>query len=753
MNNNEIYNIIENTRDLKLPKINVEKVLKAEKDKRDLLHRGSVGIKNLGATCFMNSIFQSLFHIPLIQELFCKLERSKRAVVEPDERIFDYLGVILGEQEDVPEFIEKFISCILNEFEGTAYRDEIQNLFKGAYLFRNTCFKCNFVSSSELGFLVYNSQKNLEDALRESLKEEYLTGENSRYKCPNCNQNRECIRNTELKRLPPVLMIQLLRSQFDQASMKLKKKKNILNFPNDLTLNGVDYQLCSVLIHIGKSVNRGHYFSYTFDFDSNHFKRFDDHKVFDTESENVKFKNAAKDAYMLIYLEKNSITKRSKNPPMDIIDQVDQDNIRLLQEQAVKVESFSEFLNLMQSWKVTEFILKDCTFTDKSSLQNFINSFVKFNTSVETGGNEILCIHDQLDVNKSKNIIAVPHCLVPLLLQSGYTPATFTADDICQKCKVLSDQKLNDQRRLKFRELNRSEKRDVIIEKQWLNKWPNPSIALRCPHGLLNPRKEGWLNISREAFDFLMSFCDNSDKVCFYNDSAKCKECNPRVRLDKNTLNVFRILNDVNSPQLDSLATYILLPAQVLEDIQNYIKKILINFPFAYTYEGLLCEHNLLPFDLNDQYDWTCTHKFHVVEDYVVQKLRLEIANIISLQYENGKVIPSIGICNPCRLKRYSCFTNEFVIVQKRKSIGTKRRKNDASNKLRLQMSHFNTIKELKMEVMEQWNVPCFYQTLYNEGVELPDDDSLTLQQAGIIPNSVLTLSIFEESSEFDYIV
>ncbi|CAM9701816.1 unnamed protein product, partial [Choristocarpus tenellus] len=56
------------------------------------------------------------------------------------------------------------------------------------------------------------------------LANEHLDGENQ-YLCGQCNEKRDAVRAIELRRLPPVLSIQLMRYVYDTTTWQRKKIK------------------------------------------------------------------------------------------------------------------------------------------------------------------------------------------------------------------------------------------------------------------------------------------------------------------------------------------------------------------------------------------------------------------------------------------------------------------------------------------------------------------------------------------------
>ena len=115
-----------------------------------------VGLKNLGCTCYMNSLFQVLFFIPSFRESIlnseCKIE-EKNALYQlkyvfnnlkfsdcqyftPIEftKNFDNEELNVREQMDIDEFFNLLIDKIENHLKGTNNENLIKYFFQG----RNT---------------------------------------------------------------------------------------------------------------------------------------------------------------------------------------------------------------------------------------------------------------------------------------------------------------------------------------------------------------------------------------------------------------------------------------------------------------------------------------------------------------------------------------------------------------------------------------------------------------------------------------
>ncbi|XP_071502708.1 ubiquitin carboxyl-terminal hydrolase 48-like [Diadema antillarum] len=311
-----------------------------EKRKEDEL----VGLKNLGATCYVNTFLQVWFHNqrfrealyqwrPLdrewardesadertvaalpeaelqpsticghLQLLFALLQFSRRRYIDPANFI-NCLGLDAALQQDAQEFSKLFISLLestLREQPNPLVGNVIEQQFSGQYSYVTRCNSCGNSSERPSQFyeldLNIKGHKHLEDSLTEFLKEEKLEGANQ-YLCERCNCKQNATRCIKLKTLPPVLNIQLLRFVFDRHSGTKKKLNNFLQFPEELDMSKhlprrekqTVYDLQAVLIHRGPTAYSGHYIAHIRSHgDSGAWFKFNDEEIQKMEGKNLK---------------------------------------------------------------------------------------------------------------------------------------------------------------------------------------------------------------------------------------------------------------------------------------------------------------------------------------------------------------------------------------------------------------------------------------------------------------------------------
>lgn len=274
----------------------------------------AVGIFNPGATCYMNSILQILFHIRAfrrfiysinvvsdaqkviynLQSLFGFLQTSYYISTTDDLR--DALGFSKKEemeQKDVHEFFQLLLSKIENELSHVKDMDkirELNDLFKGTLIRNIKCLNVDYHTQQKEEYIdislpIDTDPPTLEKAF-ESFVLPYKFSGNNQYNTENFGK-QDAHLYTEIEKSPPVLFIHLNRFQFSEKDMNYKKNNSFFEFPNHIDLekyikNQDDclYTLFSVLIHTG-SLDYGHYCSFI-RLDGDKWYEFNDHHINET---------------------------------------------------------------------------------------------------------------------------------------------------------------------------------------------------------------------------------------------------------------------------------------------------------------------------------------------------------------------------------------------------------------------------------------------------------------------------------------
>ncbi|KAM3727860.1 putative ubiquitin carboxyl-terminal hydrolase FAF-X [Dirofilaria immitis] len=240
-----------------------------------------VGLKNGGATCYMNSVFQQIFMIePLrnviinanfmddmsveemaINEYSISEEHYHATILKAVQSIFAHLlgsemqfyspkffwkhfrfcgqAVNVREQQDALEFYNALFDSIDEGLKKLGEPPICENLFGGMFADQKICKDCPHRYQREETFTSISvdvrSHNNLLDSLKEYVKGDLLNNDNA-YLCEECNKKVTAVKRLCVARLPPYLTIQLKRFDFDWERDSPQKYNDYFEFPLDLDM-------------------------------------------------------------------------------------------------------------------------------------------------------------------------------------------------------------------------------------------------------------------------------------------------------------------------------------------------------------------------------------------------------------------------------------------------------------------------------------------------------------------------------------
>ena len=248
-----------------------------------------VGLKNQGATCYMNSLVQQLFIVDDFRKAILSARvdnenndenneeqqqeqdtenkqiglRSKDSVLYQIQLLFGYLmksqkkyydtmplckvlkgfdgqPLPVGEQQDVNEFCARLFDQLENNLKGTNCEKCIDTAFGGTLMNQMIAQEeCTCKSEREEPFhtvsLTVKNKSSLKESLELYVKGDILDGDN-KWLCGKCDEKRAALKRSCFGKLSKYLILHLSRFEFDFNTMRRKKLNTRFEFPQTLNM-------------------------------------------------------------------------------------------------------------------------------------------------------------------------------------------------------------------------------------------------------------------------------------------------------------------------------------------------------------------------------------------------------------------------------------------------------------------------------------------------------------------------------------
>ncbi|KAL1115934.1 hypothetical protein AAG570_005429, partial [Ranatra chinensis] len=339
-------------------------------------HTGYVGLKNQGATCYMNSLLQTLYFTNQLRKAVYKMptesDDSSKSVALALQRVFHDLQFSdkpVGTkkltksfgwetldsfmQHDVQEFLRVLLDKLESKMKRTCVEGTVPKLFEGKMVSFIQCKNIDYKSTRTETFydiqLNIKGKKNITESFNDYITTEVLDGDNKYDAGEHGLQDAE--KGVIFSSFPPVLHLHLMRFQYDPVTdcsvkfndrFEFTEKVNLTEYLQAPEATPAEYTLHAVLVHSGDN-HGGHYVVFINPKGDGKWCKFDDDVVSRCSKQeaiennygghdddmNMTVKHCT-NAYMLVYIRDSELSTvlqdvREEDIPQELIERLQEE--------------------------------------------------------------------------------------------------------------------------------------------------------------------------------------------------------------------------------------------------------------------------------------------------------------------------------------------------------------------------------------------------------------------------------------------